>query len=249
MEKFYEKKNLGVPVTILVILAYFIGYSLTRSMSGTLLVAVLFAGVVFSLQFDDRVKNAVKHSYIFAALVQLVYMLFNVFETFISIFTSGRVDGYYVFGFIPRALTFLYTYGLILVNIAVVAVFALFIIMALLKKDLNIGLVSSILGDAPSKPKKQKPTYNQHQVPPVAPYNQAPVAPPQAPVNPQAPVAPKAPVAPPQAPVNPQAPVAPKAPVAPPQAPAMKADGGCHNCGHVNVSDAAFCASCGSKLK
>lgn len=238
MEKFYEKKNLGVPGTILVILAYFIGYSLTRNMSSVLLVAVLFAGAVFSLQFDDRVKNAIKHSYIFAAVVQLVYMAFNLFESLISIFTSGRVDGYYGLGFIPRALTFLYTYGLILVNLAVVAIFALFIIMTLLKKDLNIGVIASILGDAPAKPKKQQPTYNQNQVPPVSPYNQAPVAP-MAPSR--APIAPQAPIAPPQAPVNQQAPV-------PPVAPAMKPAGACNNCGHVNVNGAAFCASCGSKL-
>lgn len=112
-----------MPVIILNILAYLIGYSLTRSLSGTLLIAVLFTITVFSMNFDDKVKNAIKHSYIFATYVLLVYFIFDIFESFISMFYSGRLpslssypDGYFGLGFIPRALTFLYTYGMIIVD-------------------------------------------------------------------------------------------------------------------------------------
>lgn len=260
MKKLYERKNIGIPVTILIIIAYLIGYSLTRSLSGTLLTAVLFAGAIFSLQFDDRVKNAVKHSYIFATFVQLVYFAFEIFSKFITMVFGGRItninsiqDIFYDIGFFQRTFNILYTYGLHLVEIAVIVVFALFIIMTLLKKDVNIGLVENILGDAPAKPKNKPSTYqnqsgqgqqnfNRPPVPPVGPQGQPPVAPPQAPVNAQTPLAPhqtpvnvQTPVETAQAPVNQQSPLAHKAP-------------GCHNCGHVNQSEAKFCSSCGSKL-
>ena len=264
MEKFYEKKNLGVPVTIPIVLAYLIGYSLTRSLSGTLLVAVLFGGAVFSLQFDDGVKNAVKHAYIFAAIVQLIYFAFNIFESFISIFLNGRApsmssfqDGFYGFGFIPRLLTFLYTYGLILVNIAVVVIFGLFIVMTLFRKDIKIRIVARILGETPAKPKKQQPTYNQNNVPPM-PYGQQPAQPyAQPPVNQQQPVTqqPAQPYTQPpvsqqppvtQQPAQPyvQAPVSQQPPVTQP-----KLDRVCTNCGTLNKSEAKFCVSCGSNLK
>jgi hypothetical protein len=229
-----------------------------------LLVAVLFGGAVFSLQFDDGVKNAVKHAYIFAAIVQLIYFAFNIFESFISIFLNGRApsmssfqDGFYGFGFIPRLLTFLYTYGLILVNIAVVVIFGLFIVMTLFRKDIKIRIVARILGETPAKPKKQqqyaKPPVNQ-QPPetqqPAQPYVQAPVSqqPPvtQQPAQPytQPPVSQQPPVT--QQPAQPyvQAPVSQQPPVTQP-----KLDRVCTNCGTLNKSEAKFCVSCGSNLK
>lgn len=237
MEKFYERKNFGIPVTILVLLAYFIGYSMTRSLSGTLLVAILFAGAVFSLHFDDRVKNAIKHSYIFATIVHLVYFVFEIFLKLITAVFGGRVSALssmnemlYGVGFFQRGLNVLYSLGLFIVEVAVIVIFALFIIMTLMKKDVNIGLVANILGDAPPKPKNQPPTYQNQQG--QQNQYQSPVAPPVAP--PQAPVAP--PAAPPQAPVA-------------PQEPTIGNNGGCSNCGHVNPNEAVFCASCGAKLK
>jgi Fe-S cluster biogenesis protein NfuA len=86
--------------------------------------------------------------------------------------------------------------------------------MTLIKKDVNIGLVASILGEATPKSKQQKSTYNQNNAPYVAP-------------------------------VAPQV----RVPVAPPQAPVVEVNGACKGCGHVNISDAMFCASCGTKLK
>ncbi|TAH67019.1 MAG: hypothetical protein EWM47_09520 [Anaerolineaceae bacterium] len=269
MEKVYEKKNFGIPVTILIILAYFIGFSLVRSLSGTLLIAILFAGAVFSLQFDDKVKNAVKHSYIFATLFHLLYFLFDILESFINMVFGGRFnninnigDFFYEINFFQRAFNALYTYGLLIVDIALVVIFGLFIIMALFKKDMNLFFVKTVLGEAAPKPKKQASTYNQ---PPVAPYGQPPVsgqphAPqghvfqkPQAPVNqqppaPQAPVNQQIPV--PQAPVNQQPPVSPAAPQpAQPQMGDKKLEVACPSCGNLNNSQAKFCASCGSIIK
>ena len=168
MEKFYEKKNFGIPVIILNVLAYLIGYSLTQSLTNTLLIAVLFALVVFSLQFDDKVKNAVKHSYIFAICFILIFLAFDLLSSFTSIFSSGRLpslssfqDGYFGFVIIPRALTFLYTYALIIVNIAVTVIYGLFILMTLLKRDMDLYCVKKILGEVPPKPKNQPPAPQQ----------------------------------------------------------------------------------------
>lgn len=248
MEKLQEKKNFGIPVKILVLFAYLIGYSLTKSLSGTLLVAVLFAAAVFTFQFDDKVKNAVKHSYLFAVVVQLVYFILELVGSFINFLFGGRVtsinsfsDMFYTVSFFQKALNFLYAIGLLLVNAAVIIIFAIFIIMALMNKDLNIGFVSNILSDEPIKKYKNptynqagggQPNYNQPPVPPVPPFgtnNYAPQAPAQAP---QAPVQTQAPQASVQA-----------------QASAQQNAGGCPKCGKVNHNEAVFCAACGTKLK
>lgn len=244
MEKFYEKKNLGIPTTILVILSYLIGYSLTRSLSGTLLVAVLFAGAVFSLEFDDRVKNAVKHAYIFAVYAQLIYILLDIFESLVNLVYGGRYTSgayanmFFELNFLQKALNFLYTYGVIIINIAVIVIFGLFIVMSLLNKDLNLFCVKGVLGEGKAKPKKEQP------VPPVSPVAPPPVAP-VPPVAPQASAPAPAPI-PPVAPQAPQASAPAPAPV-PPAAP-QKPAGTCSNCGKVNSSQAKFCAACGSKL-
>lgn len=247
MEKFYEKKNLGIPTTILVILSYLIGYSLTRSLSGTLLVAVLFAGAVFSLEFDDRVKNAVKHAYIFAVYAQLIYILLDIFESLVNLVYGGRYTSgayanmFFELNFLQKALNFLYTYGVIIINIAVIVIFGLFIVMSLLNKDLNLFCVKGVLGEGKAKPKKEQ------LVPPVSPVAPPPVAPvpPVAPQAPQASAPAPAPI-PPVAPQAPQASAPAPAPV-PPAAP-QKPAGTCSNCGKVNSSQAKFCAACGSKL-
>lgn len=233
MVKFYEKKNLGIPVTILTLLAYFIGYSLTRSLSTTLFVAVLFAGAVFSLDFDDRVKNAVKHSYIFATLFYLLYLAFDVLEYLTSMFSGGNLpsinsfkDVFFGLGIIPRALTAICTYGMIFVNIAVVVMYGIFLLMSILNKDVNMSFVKKILGEAPAKPKNQALLAQA----PAAPVNQQPAKQPA-----------------PQAPAVNQQPAQQSAP-APQAPPVQEAKGTCPGCGTVNASDAKFCGSCGYKL-
>lgn len=248
MVKFYEKKNLGIPVTIITLLAYFIGYSLTRSLSTTLFVAVLFAGAVFSLDFDDRVKNAVKHSYIFATLFYLLYLAFDVLEYLTSMFSGGNLpsinsfkDIFFGLGIIPRALTAICTYGMIFVNIAVVVMYGIFLLMSILNKDVNMSFVKKILGEAPAKPKNQALLAQA----PAAPVNQQPAKQPA----PQAPAVNQQPAQQPaqQAPAVNQQPAQQSAP-APQAPPVQEAKGTCPGCGTVNASDAKFCGSCGYKL-
>lgn len=257
MEKLFEKKNFGIPSTILCILAYLIGYLLTESLSGGLLVAVVFAAIVFAFQFDDKVKNAVKHAYIISALVHVIYLGFELFRHLISLVTpsgygvssvfNNSLDNLidlYDLNIFQRILQYLYRYGLIIFEIGVVVIYLLLIIQAIRNKEAKVGLVASILGEAPPKPVYQQPMYQQQMnpgQPPMQPmYQQPPVAPVQAPVPPMAPVqAPMPPVAPVQAP-----PVAPTQPPVPP----VNAAAACPNCGRVNPNGAAFCAGCGTKL-
>lgn len=166
MDKF-EKKNFGIPVTILVVFAYLIGYALTRNLSGTLLVAVLFAAAVFTFQFDDRVKNAVKNSYVIAIISELVYLILQVIESLISLISGGRfvtsfssLDDIFSYGFGQTSINFLYTLLEFLVNAAVIVIFAICIIMSLTGKDDKIGIASNILGEGPKKPHNPNPTYN-----------------------------------------------------------------------------------------
>lgn len=261
MEKFYEKRNCGIPVTIMNIIAYLIGYSLTQNLAATLLIAVLFAAVVFSLQFDDRVKNAIKHSYIIATLFLLIYMIFNLFSSIISIFSNSRLssfqDGYYKFGFFPLVLGFFGTYGLILVNIVATIAFGLLIFITILNKDVDFAFVKKILGELPHRKTPQKPVNQQ----PVHPFfqqtdnlqanrpsgqqatNQS-VTPPfgqQTPVQPkpeQEASAHQQKEGQPEPPVRQQA--VSQTPLSNPEA--------CPNCGKVNISGAKFCGACGTKL-
>ena len=243
MEKLLEKKNFGIPVTILSILAYLIGYSLTQSLSGTLLVAVLFAFVVFSFNFDLKVKNAVKNAYIFAAIVRLVLFFFDIFGSIVNTVMGGRYsissinDYFYDYNFFKRFLSYFHSYGLLLVEIAVIVIFALCILMTLLDKDINIGFVGTIVGDKPKKPKYHQP--QQPQQPTY--YQQAPNQAPPAPGAQPAPAFQPAPQV--QQAVQEQA--ATQAP-----APGTTTAKGkfCSNCGKENVSGAVFCAGCGTKF-
>lgn len=157
MEKPHEKKNFGIPVTILVVFAYLIGYALSKNLSGTFIAALLFAGAVFAFDFDDRVKNAVKHSYVFAIGFQLIFFMFEFFSSFFSfIFGSSAnyasiKDIFFSVRFFRNFPVFLISFVVLLVNTAVIVVYALCIIMALMGKDVKFGIIARILGEAPAK--------------------------------------------------------------------------------------------------
>ncbi len=177
MEKFSEKRNMGVPATILCVLAYLIGYLLTNSLSGGLLVAVLFGAAVFGFQCDDRVKNAVKQSYIIAALVQLVYLFFTVLEYFVELVTPQEFDVQNVYNYsleelkdlhdlnaFQNALQYILKYGKSVIEFIVVIIFILFIVQALRNREFKFNFVHKLLGEAPvGAPVYQqpRPTYQQ----------------------------------------------------------------------------------------
>jgi hypothetical protein len=181
MEKFSEKRNMGVPATILCVLAYLIGYTLTFSLTGGLLVAVVFAALVFGLQCDDRVKNAVKQSYIVAALVQLVNLFLSLLEDLVelitpqefnvqSVYSSKLSDlkDYHDLNAFQNALNYILKYGKDLIEFAIVVVFILFILQALRNKEFKLGFISKLLGEAPvgaqmyqqPRPNYQQPVQN-----------------------------------------------------------------------------------------
>jgi hypothetical protein len=195
-------------------------------------------------------KTAVKQSYtvaLFCCLINLglsaVYQLSNL---------SVRVH------VLNSIFSNLYTYAQTLFNIAVIVVFAIFIIMALIKKDIKL---SFLLGEGVPKQKpvpQQMPPVYQQPVPPMPqqPMYQQPVPPmtqqtpapvPQAAPAPQ-PVPQVAPAPVHQAAPTPQ-PVPQAAPI-PQVAPASQPVQNiiCPKCQAVNHAGALFCGSCGNKL-
>lgn len=230
MEKLMEKRNLGIPVTILTLLAFFIGYSLTVDYS-TLLVAVLFAVLVFSFQFDDKVKAAVKQSYIISIISNVVFIGLEIILHFSELVTPHDYEE----STVQTIFANIYRYGVTIVRIAVIVIFLIFLIYALIKKDMKIGFVSNILGEGAPKP---QPVYQQP-IPPMyqQPYNQ----PPQPPIYNQPVGQPTTAYQPPQQPVQ-QPPM--------PAQPAGQPSHGikCTKCGTENKVGAMFCASCGTKL-
>ena len=181
MEKLSEKRNLGIPATILCLLAYLIGYLLTYSLSGGLLVAVLFAAAVFGFQCDDRVKNAVKQSYIIVALYHLIILFFEVLEYFVELVTPKEFSVNNVYNInleelkdmhdlnaFQNALQYILKYGKSIVEVAVIVVFIIFIIQALRNKEFKFGFIQKLLGEAPAgaqmyqqvRPNYQQPVQN-----------------------------------------------------------------------------------------
>lgn len=220
MEKLFEKKNLGIPVTLLVLLSYLIGYFIYVDFGG-LLVAVLFAVVVFALDFDDKVKTALKQSYIVGILFTIIDFLLSVLYKLSEILNPSGYGN-----FLSRLVSTVYRYGTLLVGVAAALVFALFLVVTLLKKDLKIDFLLNLLGEGAPKQKQQ-----------AAPvFNQMPPQSMQQPIPPMQPMY--------QQPVMPQQPVA--APV-PPQP--VSSDVICPSCNAVNKQGAAFCGSCGTKLQ
>ena len=181
MERLSEKRNLGIPATILCVIAYLIGYLLSNSLSGGLLVAVLFAVAVFGFQCDERVKNAVKQSYIIATLVQLINLIFTVLEYFFELVTPQEfsvnnvyninleeLKDVYDLNAFQNALQYILKYGKSIVDFAVVVVFIIFIIQALRNRELKFGFIQKLLGEAPAgaqmyqqgRPNYQQPVQN-----------------------------------------------------------------------------------------
>lgn len=228
MEKFYEKKNFGIPTVILCVIAYLIGYLLSFNLEGGLLVAILFAAIVFGCQFDDKVKSAVKQSYIIAILARVVYLGFDLLEDFIGLispqeFSIGIVFGskledisdLYDLNAFHEVLLYIDRYGKAIFGILVTVAFFVFIIHALRNKEVKFQFVSRMLGEGiPKTAPAYQPQAYQQPVPPVQPQ------------------------------VQPQVQPAPTAPVQPAATPGTA----CPNCGRVNQPGAAFCASCGTKL-
>lgn len=180
MDKLFEKKNLGIPVTLLSLLAYFIGYYISQSY-GALLVAIIFAGVVFALDFDDKVKAAVKQAYVVGFFFRLIYLLLDILGQFNDLITpTTYVEEVF---WLRKIFSNLHHYALILFNIVVLVVFIVFVVTVLLKKDLKLSFIFNLLGEgAPKQPhqaaaQQVPPMYQQAAPMPQAgqPMNQQPV--------------------------------------------------------------------------
>lgn len=180
MEKLYEKKNFGVPVIILSSIAYLIGYVMTFNLNDSLLVAILFAAVVFGFQFEDRVKSAVKQSFMIAILVRALAFCFTLLEKLIELVTPQEFNASLIYSSnledlsdmydlnaFQNALQYILKYGRDIVDVAVVVVFLLFIIQTIRNKELTFGFVQKILGD-----RIPQGTYQQYYQQPAAPTPQ-----------------------------------------------------------------------------
>jgi len=248
MEKLFEKKNLGIPVVLLTMLAYVIGYFMTNNYVAVL-PAIIFAGAVFALNFDEKVKTAVKQSFFIAIVLTLVYFLLNILSEVINI-----VDK---IAFLSSFLNKAYNLAASLFNILVIVVFLLLIITAIFGKDIKIDFILNLLGEG--TPKKQPtPSVNQpfqgqnpgqpYPQPVPQPNYQQPVTPITAQPYIQQPVAPitaQPYIQQPVTPITAQSYIQP--PIVQPQG-EKPLEAVCTKCGTHNRAGASFCASCGSKL-
>lgn len=171
MDKILEKKNLGIPVTLLVLIAYFIGYNVTGNLYG-LFVAVAFGGAVFALNFDERVKIAVKQSYTIAFLLSIIYFFVEILSHLNYMLSSVTANYNYQPSTLYNIFNKLYATVNSVFHIGVIIIFAILIIITLTKKDIKINFILNILGEG--TPKQPQPIYQQNQafqqpIPPMAP--------------------------------------------------------------------------------
>ena len=244
MEKILEKKNLGVPATIVCVLAYIVGYSLTNSFSN-LLVALLLAFVVFSLQFEDRVRVAVKQAYVFAFFVNIIYLMFDILNKLLDLGASSS-RRFFSFSFIHNPFNIL----LALIKITVIVFFLLFILFALMKKDIKMNFLVNMLDDTVPNPNQryQQPAQPMYQQPIQQPAQQSmyqnPVQQPAHQPMYQQPIQQPTQQSMYQKPV--QQPV--QQSVQQQQVQQSVQPTPCSNCGAVNQPGSLFCAKCGFNL-
>lgn len=185
MDKLLEKKNLGIPATLLAVFAYLIGYYIAESFGG-FFVALVFAAVVFALDFDDKVKTAIKQAYILGLIFRLIYLVLEIVDQLASL--SSRIHILY------RIFNGLYSYASILFSILVIVVFALLALTALFNKELKINFILGFIGEGTPKakpaaqpvyqqPAAQQPQQMYQQSAPQQPYQQ-PATPTPQPVPP-----------------------------------------------------------------
>lgn len=136
---FLERRNLGVPSTIFVVLAYMIGYSVTNNIHN-LIIGVTFAILIFAFDFDDKVKIAVKQSYFFAFVFAVIYLMLNIMPQIESISTISILSK------LP-SMTRLHQVIMVGVNILAILVYIIFIVAALFDLDIRIKSIIILFTD------------------------------------------------------------------------------------------------------
>lgn len=149
MEKFMEKKNLGIPVTLSAMLAYVIGYYMTNNYNG-LVAAILFGAAVFAFDFDDKVRIAVKQSYTVAILLDLLYLLLGMFYQLSNMVSNTG----FLYG-LNSLMNNFYLFLSAALNIFTAVVYGLFLLFVIMKKDIKLDFILHISGDG--KPKQAAP--------------------------------------------------------------------------------------------
>jgi|GEM_PF-5997117 ABC-type Mn2+/Zn2+ transport systems, permease components len=133
MYKLFEKKNLGIPVKLMVLISYFIGYFITNNLNG-LFAAAFVATIVFVFDFDDKVKIAIIQSYVFGLLFALLYSIFTIPEYLVNLLIP--------IGFMTSSdITMIQLIALAGLNILAVIIFTIYIIAALFNRDIKSKLI------------------------------------------------------------------------------------------------------------
>ncbi|MDF2541616.1 MAG: hypothetical protein K0S47_1334 [Herbinix sp.] len=142
-----EKKNFGVPATLLSIITYVMGYSLSQFNYSTLIIAIPFAIMVFAFPFEDKVRNAVKQAYLLAFFAMILYLALEAYYNVISIMSPAENTSYSIFN-IYNILYNFYKYATNIFKIASTVIFLVFILSSILKKELKFEFLLKIYEEA-----------------------------------------------------------------------------------------------------
>ncbi len=134
---FLEKRNLGIPITLLLFLSYLIGYSFSNNVYG-FIPAIIFGVIIFLFDFDERVTIAVKQSFFIGFLILMIHLALNIIGQLneLSNFWSTLNS---------VALSKIYQVGNSVVEILTTLIYIIFIVLAILNRDIRIKSILLLL--------------------------------------------------------------------------------------------------------
>lgn len=148
MDKLIEKKNFGIPSSILCIIAYVLGFNVANLSVYVLLPLFIFVTAVFAFNFEDRVVIALKQSLVFGFIAYIIGLCLSAYDNLIILIRPLDYSSYSAEG-LHYVLAKISVICANVLDIAVIVVFAVLILSALLHKDVKIRAFSNVSLDTP----------------------------------------------------------------------------------------------------
>lgn len=153
MQNYLTKENLGLPTSIACMIAVLAGYGIYQNVA-YLWIAALIAVVVYSLNFDEKVKATLKQSFTIGALLKILIWAVSAFDSFIRWFIP---TGYYEPDSFKDGMNKFLTKFLSILNdsstIIVYVIFAFLLIRAISGKHTKISALDKVTEGKPTCPK------------------------------------------------------------------------------------------------
>lgn len=152
MQNYLSKENLGLPTSVGCIIAVLAGYGIYSS-AAYLWIAALIAVVVYSLNFDVKIKTTLKQSYTVAAFLTILRWAVAAVGVFLNWFMPAvSYDPDSFKESFRKVLTKVLSILDETVTIVVLVIFAILLLRAVLGKSANISALDRVTAEKPVCP-------------------------------------------------------------------------------------------------